>query len=569
MTMGRMSCFTVLFLSACAPEGTGRNAGGSADLILRNGAIYTVDAARSWATAVAIRNGRIAYVGTDSIPSGLLGTRTEVINLDGHMVLPGFHDGHVHPIDGGVTLGECTLDDLQTEAQIADSIRACAESHPEPGWVRGSGWQLPVFPSANPSRALLDRVIRDRPAIFVAADGHSAWVNSMALRLAGITRNTPDPPNGRIERDPETGEPSGTLREDAMNLVYRIVPGRTDKELATGLERAQRLANSYGITTVFDATVDEAGLRTYSAAEREGTLTLRVIAGLNLGQPLADSMLPRLRTLRARFTSRRVRPTAVKLFADGVIEARTAALLAPYHDRRGDAGHPIYEPQALEELTAALDRDGFQIHVHAIGDRAIRMTLDAFAHARVRNGTHDARHTITHLELIDPADIPRFRSLGTIANFQALWANGDAYLTELTEPTLGPARSRWLYPIASVVRTGAIVSGGSDWSVSSLNPLEAIEVGLTHRRPGHPTQPVWHPAERVDLATMIAMYTINAAYANHQEGETGSIERGKLADLIVLDRNLFEIAAEEIHKARVLRTLLEGKTVFDARSLRN
>jgi predicted amidohydrolase YtcJ len=480
------------------------------------------------------------------------------------MVLPGFQDGHVHPISSGVTLGGCTLDDLENQTQIADSIRACALSHPDSGWLRGSGWQLPVFAAGNPSRVFLDRIVPDQPAIFDAADGHSAWVNSKALRLAGITRDTPDPPNGRIERDPRTGEPSGTLREDAMGLVYKVVPERTDQELAAGLERAQRLANSYGVTTVFDATVDEAGLRAYSAAERQGTLTVRVIGALNLGQPLVDSMLPTLLALRGRFSSRRVHPTAVKLFVDGVIEARTAALLAPYRDRPGDAGKPIYDPDSLKDLAAGLDRNGFQIHVHAIGDRAIRMTLDAFAYTRARNGAHDARHTITHLELIDPADVPRFRSLGAVANFQALWANGDEYLTQLTEPTLGAARSRWLYPIASVVRTGAVVSGGSDWSVSSLNPLDAIEVGITHRPPDRPSQPAWHPAERVDLATMIAMYTINAAYANHQERETGSIEVGKLADLVVLDRNLFETAPEAIHETQVLRTLLEGKTVFDA-----
>lgn len=556
-------CLVLLALGACAGDRSGQKAISPADLVLRNGAIYTVDAARRWATAMAIRQGRIVYVGTDSIPRDLLRPNTEVIDLGGRMVLPGFQDGHVHPIDGGVTLGECTLDELATPRQIADSIRSCAALQPELEWVRGSGWQLPVFAAANPSKVALDRNVSDRPAIFVAADGHSAWVNSKALSLAGITRDTPDPPNGRIERDPRTGEPSGTLREDAMNLVYRVVPVRTAEELATGLRQAQRLANSFGITSVLDASVDEAALRTYAAADRQGTLTLRVIAALNLGQPLVDSLLPRLRALRTQFTSRQVRPTAVKLFADGVIEARTAALLAPYRDRQGDSGKSIYDGDRLTHLAATLDRDGFQIHVHAIGDRAVRMTLDAFDFARSRNGTHDARHTITHLELIDPADLPRFRSLGAVASFQALWANGDEYLITLTEPTLGPARSRWLYPIASVVRTGAMVAGGSDWSVSSLNPLDAIEVGITHRPPELPNQAPWHPVERVDLATMIAMYTINAAFAMHQERETGSIEVGKLADLVVLDRNLFAIDPAEIHNVRVIRTLLAGKTIFE------
>ena len=397
-----------------------------------------------------------------------------------------------------------------------------------------------------------------------AADGHSAWVNSRALALANITRQTPDPAHGRIERDPKTGVPSGTLREDAVNLVAKVMPERTAAELAAGLERAERLANRFGITTVFSASTDEAGLRTYAEADHKGTLTLRVVAAIHLEDPLPDSLLSKLRDLRSRYATPRVRPTAVKLFADGVIESRTAALLQPYLDRKGDSGQPIYDPVRLKELALALDRDGFQIHVHAIGDRAIRMTLDAFAYARARNGAHDARHTITHLELIDPADIPRFRDLGVIPNFQAFWANGDEYLTRLTEPALGPKRSPWLYPIASVVRTGAVVSGGSDWSVSSLNPLDAIEVGITHQQLDQPHQRPWNPAQRVDLATMIAMYTINAAYQNHVERETGSIEAGKLADLIVLDRNLFQVPSREIHRVRVLRTILQGKTVYRA-----
>lgn len=536
-----------------------------ADLVLRQAAVYTVDAARSWASAVAIRNGRIVYVGSDSLPAGLVGPHTEVVNLEGKMVLPGFQDGHVHPLDAGVELGDCTLYDLTTPTAIADSIRKCARAHPDLAWVRGSGWQLPVFRNASPSKVLLDQAVPERPALIYAADGHSAWVNSRALLLAGITRHTPDPPHGRIERSSGTGDPSGTLREDAISLVAKALPARTDAERVAGLERAQKVANQFGITTVFSASTDEAALRTYTGAERRGKLTLRVVAALHAGDPLADSALPKLKELRTRFTTSRVRPTAVKLFADGVIEARTAALLAPYLGLKGNAaGTPIYDPARLKDVAVALDRGGFQIHVHAIGDRAIRMTLDAFAQARERNGAHDARHTITHLELIDPSDIPRFRALDVIANFQPFWANGDEYLTSLTEPALGPARSRWLYPIASVVRTGAVVSGGSDWSVSSLNPLDAIEVGISHQQPDQPGQRPWNPGERVDLATMIAMYTINAAYQNHTERETGSIEVGKLADLIVLDRNLFEVPASQIHAVRVVRTVLEGQTVFES-----
>jgi predicted amidohydrolase YtcJ len=552
---------------ACGGCGLGRGpstteAGPAADLVLRGGAVYTVDAARSWASAIAVRDGRIAYVGTDSLPSGMVGPKTEVIELAGQMVLPGFQDAHVHPLDSGVELGGCNLDDLATPTQIVDTIRAYAGAHPELKWVRGTGWQLPVFPGGNPSKALLDQAVPDRPAFFYAADGHSAWVNSKALALAKITRDTPDPANGRIERDRRTHEPSGTLREEAVELVADLLPERSDAELTAGLQRAEREASAFGITTVFEADAGEPELKTYAAADRAGKLSFRVVAASHVGEAAGDSVITRLQEWRKRYSTQHVHPIAAKIFADGVIESRTAALLAPYLDRPGDSGSPNYDSLTLTRLAVDLDRAGFQIHVHAIGDRAIRMTLDALEQARRMNGVRDSRHGIAHLELIDPADIPRFRRLGVIANFQPLWANGDEYLTKLTEPALGPARSRWLYPMASVARTGAVLVAGSDWSVSSLNPLDGIEVGITHRQPDFPRQKPWNPAERLDLATMIAMYTINAAYANHRDRETGSIEVGKLADLVVLDRNLFAIAPEQIHYARVVRTLLEGKTVY-------
>jgi predicted amidohydrolase YtcJ len=523
--------------------------------------VYTVDAARTWATAVAVRQGRIVYVGTDSLPAGLVGPGTEVVDLAGRMLLPGFQDGHVHPLEGGINLDLCDLDAAETVDAVSSAIRAWAAAHPGAPWVRGGGWQLPLFPDANPSRTLLDRLVPDRPAMLWAADGHSAWVNSEALKRAGITRATADPPNGRIERDAR-GEPSGTLREAAADLVGHVLPDITDAVAAAGLARADSLAARFGITTMFSARTEERHLRAFVAADRAGTLRARVVAALEVPGTGGDTLLARLTEWRTRYATAHVHPTATKLFQDGVIESGTAALLAPYLRRGGDAGTPVRDQPTLDPLVAELDRAGFQIHVHAIGDRAIRMTLDALGRARIANGPRDARHALAHLELIDSADIPRFRALGVVANFEPLWANGDEYLTKLTEPYLGPARSRWLYPIASVVRSGAVVSGGSDWDVSSLNPLDAIEVGVTHRDPGDTAHPPWHPGERVDLPTMIALYTINAAWANHLDRETGSIEVGKLADLIVLDRNLFELSPERIHTARVVRTLLEGRTVF-------
>jgi predicted amidohydrolase YtcJ len=569
-TMSGMAPFAVLRVTLMVlAAACGRDEGGSvgpADLLLRGGAVYTVDAPRSWATAVGVKGGRIIYVGSDNVPGGMVGSGTEVVDLNGRMVLPGFQDGHVHLLAGGVDLGECTLFTLENAAAIADSIKACSAARPNTPWLRGAGWELTAFPDANPSSAFLDRIVEDRPAFFDAADGHSAWANSKALDLAGITRETPDPPDGRIERDPRTGEPSGTLRESAIYLVSRLLPERTDSELSAGLNRAQRLANEAGITSVLEASAPESYLRIYVAADLAKRLTVRIAAAVDAEPDSTgiDGLVRRLRNWRERYTTPRVRPIAAKLYQDGVIESGTAALLAPYLGRSGDAGKPIYAQPRLNSLAAALDLQKWQIHVHAIGDRAIRMTLDAFAHAMEENGRRDSRHTITHLQLIDPADLPRFRSLGVVANFEPFWANGDEYLTRLAEPALGPGRSRWLYPVGSAVKARAVVSGGSDWSVSSLAPLDGIQVAITRRAPSanRATAP-WLPEEVVDLSVAIAMYTINAAYQNHQERETGSIEVGKLADLVILEKNLFEVAPRDIHSVRVVRTILEGRTVFE------
>jgi hypothetical protein len=337
--------------------------------------------------------------------------------------------------------------------------------------------------------------------------------------------------------------------------------------LAAGLDRALRLAAERGITSIREASATEASLAAYAAADRAGRLTVRVVAAARAEPDSAgvDGVVRRLREWRTRYATPRVRPSAAKLYQDGVIESGTAALLSPYLDRNGDAGTPIHPQSELDSLVAALDRDGWQLHVHAIGDRAVRMSLDAFERSRSSGGAREARHTITHLQLIDPDDLPRFRSLGVVANFEPFWANGDEYLTRMAEPSLGPARSRWLYPIASVAKQGAVVSAGSDWSVSSLAPLDGIEVAVTRRPPGGRSRRPWRPEEVVDLPTAIGMYTINVAYQNHMERETGSIEVGKLADLVVLDRNLFEVSPGEVHDVRVMRTLLEGRTVFRRR----
>jgi predicted amidohydrolase YtcJ len=535
----------------------------SADLVFLDGAIYTVDATRSWAEAVAVKNGRIIFVGANVGAKKFIAKSTRVIRLQGRMLLPAFHDSHVHPVSGGIELGECNLNEATTEEQVVETIRRYVTAHPQAKWVRGGGWQLFIFENANPHKSLLDKISPDKPVYLTAADGHSAWVNSRALELAGVTRATTNPPNGRIERDPKTGEPTGTLREDASGLVGKLLPRYSREDRIEGLRRGLQMANHFGITSLQDASVDEDELEIYAEFERRGELTARVVAAMYADPDEGLKQLKRFKALRRKYQSKNLRLNSVKIFADGVIEPHTAALLEPYVGLNGERGKPNWEVDNLNKMVVALDREGFQVHIHAIGDRAVRMALDAFAEARKENGVRDSRHHIAHLELIHPQDIPRFRELGVIANFQPLWAYADPYITKLTEPFLGAERSRWLYPIGSIVRSGAVVAMGSDWSVSSMNPLEAMQVAVTRRGPDEGEGAPWHGEELIDLQAAIAGYTTSGAYVNFEERQVGSIEVGKAADLIVLDKNLFAIPKTEIHRVKVVMTLLEGKSIFN------
>jgi predicted amidohydrolase YtcJ len=386
-------------------------------------------------------------------------------------------------------------------------------------------------------------------------------VNSKALEIAGITKETPDPPRGRIERDPKTGEPTGTLREAATSLVKNKIPQYTHDECVTGLRRGLELASRLGITSVQEAAAKDYHLNALAALDHSEELTVRTVAALRLDPEKHSTQLGQFVEWRSKYRGKRLRATSVKIFLDGVIESRTAAMLEPYLGGN-DQGWLNLEPEVLKPVAAELDRLGFQIHIHAIGDRAIQCSFDALEFARARNGSRDSRHHLAHIQLFDPSDVARFRRLGVIANFQPFWASADDYIVKMTEPILGPKRSRWLYPIRSVADTGAVIVGGSDWNVTTMNPLDAIQVAVTRRGLDDGPGPAWIPEELVDLPLMLAAYTINGAYVNFQQSETGSIETGKAADLIVLDRNLFDIPKHEIHRAKVLLTLLEGKEVY-------
>lgn len=556
------SAVLALLAVAAGSVACGRPPVERADLILTNAVVATMAARQPRAGALAVTAGKIVFVGARPKALRLRGPSTRVVDLGGRLVLPAFQDSHVHLIAGGVELGLCDLNGLGTKEEVLAKVRDYAAAHPDAAWITGGGWDLPLFPQANPRKEDLDAIVAGRPVVLDSADGHSAWVNSRALALARITRDTPDPAGGRIERDPKTGVPSGTLRESAADLVERLVPETSPADSIRGLRAGLALANRFGIVSIIEASAGPETLDAYAALDKSGELTVRVLASLYVDTDRGVAEVRRLAGLRRRYAGGRLKATAAKIFADGVMEPHTAALLEPYIDRPGDRGTPLLEPEAFDALARALDLAGFQIHVHAIGDRAVRMALNAFEAAGRSNGFRDMRHHIAHLELIDPADIPRFKQLGAAANFQALWAYADTYITDLTLPLLGPRRSRWLYPIGSVARTGARIAGGSDWSVSSMNPLLAIQVALTRRGPDAPPGEAWIPEERVDLMTMLRAYTVNGAWLSHEERTRGTLEAGKAADLIVLDRDLFAIPASEIGRAKVLLTLLDGREVF-------
>jgi predicted amidohydrolase YtcJ len=377
------------------------------------------------------------------------------------------------------------------------------------------------------------------------------------LAAAGIERETPNPPNGIIERD-ANGEASGVLRESAQDIVRSIIPPVSPAAREEGLRRGLVLANQFGITSLVEAAAKKEDLDAYRAVAAKGQLTARVVASVEVGNDEAFTLM----RPEDRGTGARLRVDSAKIFVDGVLEGETAALLQPYLDHPGFSGDLKMSPEALASMVTALDKRGIQVHMHAIGDRAVRAGLDAIAAARTANGVSDNRHQIAHLQLIDPLDRPRFAQLGVIADFEALWAFPDQYITDINVPQVGQARVDQMYPIGSMLKAGARIVAGSDWPVSSMNPLLTIETAVTRSDPtGHLTG-VLNEAERVSLADMLAAYTINGAYLMHQETQTGSLEAGKAADFVVLARDLFEIPPQEIGEVEVTRTVLDGVTVY-------
>jgi predicted amidohydrolase YtcJ len=539
----------------------------AADLVLTGGSVLTMDAARRTAEAVAVRAGRIVAIGPSAEVERWRGTQTRRIDLAGRTLLPGFQDAHVHPAMAGINLTRCPLHDLTPEPAVyLETIRAYAQANSDRAWVIGDGWYMSAFPGGTPTRQALDAVVPDRPAFFVNRDGHGAWVNSRALELAGIDRDSSDPVSGRIEREPG-GDPSGTLHEGAMEIVRRILPPSTIEDLAHGLELAQAYLQRLGITAWQDAWVTAEDLAAYRLIAERGRLTGRAIAchwwERDLGGEQIEDLIERRRTGQVG----RLRSSTVKIMQDGVAENYTAAMLEPYLDSggrsTGNRGISFVDPELLKGYMTRLDATGFQVHFHALGDRAVREALDAIEAARRVNGPSDGRHHIAHLQVVDPAEYARFSELDVTANIQPYWACNDPQMLELTLPFLPAERAGLQYPFRSLQAAGARLAGGSDWTVSTPNVLAEIEVAVNRISPEQRDAQPLLPAEALDLTTALAAFTNGSAWVNHLDLETGSIEAGKLADLVVLDRDISRMDPRRLGDARVLLTLIEGLAVHE------
>ena len=568
--MFRMA-FIALGLTALAACETSEEAP-EADVVFTGAAVYRVTETNPWATAVAITGKRISYVGDDAGAASFIGTNTRIVELGGKMLMPGFQDAHVHPVDSGMTFNQCAVFDLPKLEDLLAAIETCVEDRPDAEWIVGAGWYVSTFaPSGLPPKSLLDAIAPDTPITLLSNGAHSVWANSAAIESAGITAETKDPKGGRIDRDPVTGEPSGSFQESAMPLIQDSEPASTLTQRMAGLAYAQRLFHSFGITGVHDAYVEVSretaytNMEAYTAFADAEELKMHVVAAMLYDPTLPlEPQIELFKELRQSADRQHVKATAVKILVDGVATSYSAAMLEPYADREADgvSGTPLIPRAEMIDLVARLDALGFQMHFHSIGDAATRYSLDAIEAARAQNGERDSRHHLSHIMVWAPADFDRMAELDVIANFQALWAYRDTHYDEITYIRMGEERSKYIYPINSLNKRGTTLAFGSDWYVTSANPLLAIEVAITRQAPnGLGAEPLL-PEEAIDLATAIKAATLGAAYGNFLDQETGSIEVGKLADLIVIDRNLFDIPARDISEASVMLTLFEGESVF-------
>lgn len=539
-----------------------------ADIIVTHGRVYTENPKQPWAQAVAIHGTKIVAVGDDTAIEKMRGMGTKIINASGKLVLPGFNDCHVHFLGGSLSLGRVDLAGAKDVADIQKRLRAYASEHPGDGWVLGRGWDYAMFGSETlPHKKYLDGLFPNRPVLLGGYDGHTYWANSKALALAGITRDTPNPPNGMIVRDPQTGEATGALKEAASGLVSKIVPQPTRAEELLALRAGMKWANANGITRVHSAGGDFEILDLFDEMRHRGDLSLRMYIAYFLNPPsLRPQDLDAIEAARKKFHDEWIDAGAVKFMVDGVVESHTAAMLEPYSDDPSLKGQPFWEPANYNAAVAELDKRGFQLFTHAIGDYGVRMALDGYENAEERNHKKDRRWRIEHIETVAATDVPRFGKLGVIASMQPLHSYPDADTLEVWARNVGPDRASRAWAWKSIADGGGHLAFGSDWPVITLNPWEGIQTAVTRQtKEGTPANG-FVPEQRLTVAQAIDAYTLEAAYAGRRERTEGSLESGKAADLIIVSQNIFDINPHKIAATKVLTTIVGGRVVYQAES---
>jgi predicted amidohydrolase YtcJ len=534
-----------------------------ADTVLIHARIYTVDLKNPWVQAIAVREGKIVAAGSDEAMLEYQGRATKVIDARQCMVLPGFVDSHVHMMAGAAQLEQIALSDARTIPEFQKMIRDYATAHPEKKWIQGMGWVYSVFgKSGLPDKKLVDEIVPDRPVYLLAYDGHTSLANSKALQEAGITRKTPDPPSGIIVRDPASGEPTGVLKEAAGQLLTKVIPPLTREEELARLTKAIHYASSLGLTRLISAGADAERVELFDEIRQKGELTTRLFMARFLNPPVEPDVIKILEENRKKYNDDWIDLGVVKYLLDGVIEANTAAMLEPYANAPASRGLLNFDPDKYKESVAQLDRLGFPIFTHAIGDRAIRLALDAYESANKANGHTDARDRIEHIEDPSAADIPRFGKLNVIASMQPLHATPDVNTLTVWSGNIGPERAMRAFPWNDILAGGGKLCFGSDWPVVTLNPWPGLQMLLTRETAEGKPAGGWHPNERLGLEQAIQGYTMGGAMAAKREKTEGSIEIGKQADVIIVSQDLFKIAPNQIGNTKVLMTMVGGKVVY-------
>lgn len=537
-----------------------------ADLLVLHAKVYTLNTRQPWAQAIAIRQGKIIAVGSDEELARFRATGTKIMDAAGQLILPGFTDCHIHFMDGSLSLGRVNLEGAKDAADIQSRLRDYAAKHPGRDWILGRGWNYAMFGSeALPHKKYLDEIFPGRPVFLEGYDGHTYWANTKALALAGITKETADPANGVIVRDPKTGEATGAIKEAAEALISKVIPKPTRAEKLNALRAGMKWANHNGLTRVHSAGQDFEELDLFDELHRHGEMTVRFYIAYFLDPPeLRKIDLDAIEAARKKYNNDWMDTGVVKMMVDGVVESHTAAMLEPYSDDPSLKGKLFWDPDKYKSAVAELDKRGLQLFTHAIGDYAVRTALDAYENAEKLNHTTGRRPRIEHIETIAASDISRFAKLGVIASMQPLHSYPDADTMQVWARNAGKDRAALAWVWKSILDTGGRIAFGSDWPVVTLDPWQGLQTAVTRQTEEGFPPGGFVPEQRLTVAQAVDAYTLGAAFAGRRESTEGSLEPGKVADLIMVSQNIFEIDPHKLSQTKVLLTVVGGRVVYQA-----